>query len=95
MRRIAAAFNAGVRCVIEHAYAAADAIASLPNYKEGRQGFARAALFGLAEAEEDLILSETVAHQAPVHAAGGGEDHCGPSGCTELSDGRNGGLGGV
>jgi len=55
----AAAFNAGVRSVIEHAYAAADAIGALSDYRHGREGYARAALAALAEAEEDLILSET------------------------------------
>ena len=55
----AAAFNAGVRSVIEHAYAAADAIGALSDYRHGREGYARAALAALAEAEEELILSET------------------------------------
>jgi hypothetical protein len=55
----AAAFNAGVRSVIEHAYAAADALRALPDYRDGRQGYARAALLALAEAQEDLILPKT------------------------------------
>ena len=32
----AAAFNGGVRSVIEHAYAAADAIGALSDYRHGR-----------------------------------------------------------
>ena len=59
----AAAFNAGVRSVIEQATAAADAIERMPGFKEGRQGFATAALRPLAR-QSNLTLAAAV--RAPV-----------------------------
>jgi hypothetical protein len=53
-----AAFNAGVRSVVEHATAAADAIETMPGFKEARQGFATVALRALVEAERDLTLGD-------------------------------------
>ncbi len=51
------AFNAGVKVVIGHALASADAIERMPGFKETPAGFAAAALRALAEAETELLLS--------------------------------------
>jgi hypothetical protein len=52
------AFNEGVRAALGAASAAADAIEKRPGFREGREGFATAALRGFAEAGAELLLGE-------------------------------------
>jgi hypothetical protein len=56
--RETAAFNAGVSTALSAARRSADAIEKLPTFKEGRQGFASAALKAFAEAGTALLLGE-------------------------------------
>jgi hypothetical protein len=60
---LAQGFNAGVRAALALAAASADAIQKLPNYREGRQGFATAALRGFVEAGEELLLGKLASAQ--------------------------------
>jgi hypothetical protein len=68
----AQAFNAGVRATLAIATATADAIKQLPDYREGRQGFARAALEAFSEAGAALLLSD------PAGAQDGSEEGASP-----------------
>ena len=52
------AYNQGVRDALAQAAAAADAIEKLPNYRDGRQGFATAALRGFVEVGTELLLGK-------------------------------------
>jgi hypothetical protein len=57
------AYNQGVRDTLANAAAAADAIKQLPNYREGRLGFARAALEAFSEAGAALLLGDPAGAQ--------------------------------
>ena len=52
------AYNQGVRDALAQAAAAADAIEKLPNYREGRQGFASEALKAFSEVGTELLLGK-------------------------------------
>jgi methyl coenzyme M reductase alpha subunit len=65
-----AAFNEGVKAALGAASMAADAIERLPTFKEGRQGFATAALREFAAAGEQMLLGEPGrAQEAPKEEA--------------------------
>jgi hypothetical protein len=67
----AQAYNQGVRDALAQAAAAADAIEKLPNYREGRQGFASEALRAFSEAGAELLLGQPARAQEASKASGG------------------------
>jgi hypothetical protein len=63
------AFNQGVRVALSVAARTADAIERLPSFKEGRQGFATAALREFAAAGAAMLLSDPARAPEPSKEA--------------------------